>query len=135
MVNRAQIVKELVPGLHAIFGFDYKQYANEHAVLFDSASSNRAYEEEVLFSGFGGAVVKGEGAPVTYKEASEGWVSRYNHETVALAFRLTEEAMEDNLYESLAKRLARALARAMAHTKQVKSASVQQRIRFDLHWR
>lgn len=123
-LNRTQILKELEPGLNAIFGEEYGRYENEHAVLFDSESSSRAFEEEVLFPGFGGAVVKPEGQAVTYAETGEGWVSRYNHETVALAFAITEEAMEDNLYESLSKRLTKALARSMAHTKQVKAANV-----------
>jgi hypothetical protein len=124
MISRAQILHELEPGLNAVFGFEYKGYENEHAVLFDAESSNRAFEEEVLFTGFGGAVVKDEGSGVTYAETSEGWVARYNHETIALAFAITEEAMEDNLYESLSKRLSKALARSMAHTKQVKAAAV-----------
>jgi hypothetical protein len=124
MISRAQILKELEPGLNAIFGGEYAGYENEHAVLFDSESSSRAFEEEVLVSGFGAAVVKAEGAGVQYDETGEGWVARYNHETIALAFALTEEAMEDNLYEPLSKRLSKALARSMAHTKQVKAAAV-----------
>jgi len=124
MISRAQILKELEPGLNAIFGSEYTQYENEHAVLFDMESSGRAFEEEVLFSGFGSASVKDEGAAVVYAETSEGWVARYNHETIALAFALTEEVMEDNLYEPLSKRLSKALARSMAHTKQVKAAAV-----------
>jgi hypothetical protein len=123
-VSRSDIVKELEPGLNAVFGKEYSRYENEHAVLFDTESSSRAFEEEVLFPGFEGARVKAEGSPVTYVETSEGWVARYNHETVALAFAITEEAVEDNLYEPLANRLSKALARAMAHTKQVKAANV-----------
>ena len=124
MISRAQILKELEPGLNAIFGAEYTGYENEDAVLFDSETSSRAFEEEVLVSGFGAAVVKAEGAGVTYDETQEGWVARYNHETIALAFALTEEVMEDNLYEPLSKRLSKALARSMAHTKQVKAAAV-----------
>ena len=127
MISRAQILKELEPGLNAIFGIEYAGYENEHAVLFDAETSNRAFEEEVLFPGFGGAVVKDEGAGVQYVETGEGWVARYNHETIALAFALTEEVMEDNLYEPLSKRLSKALARSMAHTKQVKGAAVYNR--------
>ena len=108
-ISRAQILKELEPGLNAIFGAEYAGYENEDAVLFDSESSSRAFEEEVLLTGFGAAVVKAEGAGVTYDETSEGWVARYNHETIALAFALTEEVMEDNLYEPLSKRLSKLL--------------------------
>jgi hypothetical protein len=123
-ISRTQIVKELEPGLNAIFGDTYDGYDMEHEYLFDTESSVRAFEEEVLFPGFGAAVVKPEGAAVTYVQSSESYVARYNHETVALAFAITEEAMEDNLYESLSARLSRALARSMAHTKQVKAANV-----------
>ncbi len=123
-ISRTQIVKELEPGLNAIFGETYDGYDQEHKVLFDTVSSVRAFEEDVLFGGFGAAVVKGEGAAVTYAAASEGYVARYNHETIALAFSLTEEALEDNLYESLSARLSKSLARSMAHTKQVKGAAV-----------
>jgi hypothetical protein len=126
-LNRSQILKELEPGLHAIFGEEYARYENEHEALFDIESSDRAFEEEVLFPGFGAAVVKPEGQGVSYAETGEGWVSRYNHETVALAFAITEESMEDNLYESLSKRLSKSLARSMAHTKQVKGANVYNR--------
>ena len=127
MVNRAQILKELEPGLHAIFGEELRQYENQHLVLFSVESSARAFEEEVLFPGFGAAIVKPEGQGVSYADTGELWVSRYNHETVALGFQITEEAMEDNLYESLSKRLSKMLARAMAHTKQVKAANVYNR--------
>lgn len=126
-MNRNMIVKQLEPGLNAIFGQAYKGYDNEHEVLFDLDKSNRAFEEDVLFPGFESAVVKPEGQGVTYAETNEGWVARYNHETIALAFRITEEAMEDNLYESLSVKLSKALARAMAHTKQVKAANVYNR--------
>ncbi len=123
-ISRTQIVKELVPGLNAIFGEVYDGYAKEHEVIFDKESSVRAFEEDVLFSGFGAASVKAEGAAVQYAQASEGYVARYNHETIALAFSLTEEAMEDNLYESLSARLTKSLANSMAHTKQVKASAV-----------
>ena len=123
-VNRTAIVKQLEPGLNAIFGMEYKGYEDEHKYIFDVETSSRAFEEEVLMTGFGAAPTKAEGAAVTYDSARESWVSRYHHETVALAFAFTEEAMEDNLYEPLAKRLTKALARSMAHTKQVKAAAV-----------
>lgn len=123
-MNRSQFREQLEPGLNTIFGEEYKRYENEHAVLFDMDKSSRAFEEELLMPGFGAAVVKPEGAPITYASTGEGWLARYNHETIALAFAITEEAVEDNLYESLSKRLTKALARAMAHTKQVKAANV-----------
>ena len=123
-LSRAQILRELEPGLNAIFGMSYSGYENEHAVLFDAESSNRAWEEDVLFTGFGGAAVKSEGSAVAYADNAEAWASRYQHETIALAFAITEEAMEDNLYDSISKRNTKALARAMAHTKQVKAANV-----------
>ena len=126
-INRAQILKELEPGLNAIFGQEYKRYDNQHLALFDTESSNRAFEEEVLFPGFSAAPTKPEGGTISYDTTGEGWVSRYNHETVALGFAITEEAMEDNLYESLSKRLSRALARSMQHTKQVKAANIYNR--------
>jgi len=123
-ISRAQILKELEPGLNAIFGTEYNRYENEHAVLFDEETSNRAFEEEVLFPGFGNANEKFEGAAVEYAESGEGYVSRYTHNTVALAFSLTEEAMEDNLYDKLSTRLTKALARSMASTKQLTAANV-----------
>lgn len=123
-INRAQILKELEPGLNAIFGQEYNRYENQYKDLFDTETSERAYEEEVLFPGFGAAPVKPEGGAVTYDSTGEAWVARYNHETVALAFALTEEAMEDNLYESLSKRLSKSLARSMHHTKEVKGAAI-----------
>lgn len=126
-INRAQIVKELVPGLNAIFGQDYDGYDQEHKVLFDMNTSRRAFEEDVLFTDFKNAYVKPEGSSVQYATAAESYVSRYNHETIALAFALTEEAFEDNLYESLSQRLTKGLARAMAHTKQTKAANVYNR--------
>jgi hypothetical protein len=123
-INRTQELKQLEPGLNVIFGQGYNGFENEHTVLFDSETSSRAFEEELLFPGLGAAPVKPEGAGVTYDSTGEGWVARYNHETIALAFALTEEAMEDNLYEPLATRLTKALARSMAHTKQPKAANV-----------
>jgi len=123
-INRASIAKELLPGLNAVFGMEYGEVDNEHAPLFDTENSDRAFEEEVLFTGFGTAPVKGEGAAVSYDDAQESFTSRYTHETIALGFAVTEEAMEDNLYDTFAKLRARGLARAMANTKQVKAADV-----------
>jgi hypothetical protein len=123
-INRASIAKELLPGLNAVFGLEYGEVDNEHEPLFEVENSDRAFEEEVLFTGFGTAPVKGEGAAVTYDEASESYVARYVNETISLAFAVTEEAMEDNLYDTFAKLRAKALARAMANTKQVKAADI-----------
>ena len=123
-ITRGQLLKELVPGLHAIFGTEYKRYEDEAAVLFESEKSNRAFEEEVLFPGFGEASVKFEGQGVDYANTGEGWVARYTNETVAMAFSITEEAMEDNLYDKLSTRLTKALARSMAAAKQTKGAAV-----------
>ena len=123
-INRASIAKELLPGLNAIFGIEYGDVDNEHEPLYEVENSDRAFEEEVLFTGFGTAPVKGEGAAVQYDDAQEGYTARYTAETVALAFAVTEEAMEDNLYDTFAKLRARGLARAMANTKQVKAADV-----------
>ena len=123
-ISRAQLVKELEPGLNALFGMEYERYENEHAEIFDTESSDRAFEEEVMLVGFGNAQTKAEGAGVNFDNASEAYTARYTHETVTLAFALTEEAMEDNLYDRLGARYTRALARSMAHTKQVKAASV-----------
>jgi len=123
-INRASIAKELLPGLNAVFGLEYGEVADEHAPLFDTENSDRAFEEEVLFTGFGTAPVKGEGAAVSYDDAQESYTSRYTHETIALGFAVTEEAMEDNLYDTFAKLRAKGLARAMANTKQVKAADV-----------
>ena len=123
-INRAQLVKELEPGLNALFGLEYNRFENEHAEIFDTETSERAFEEEVMLSGFAQAPTKGEGAAVTYDSAQETFTSRYSHETVALAFALTEEAIEDNLYETLSSRYTKALARSMATTKQVKAANV-----------
>jgi hypothetical protein len=123
-ISRAQLAKELEPGLNALFGMEYARYENEHAEIFETESSDRAFEEEVLIVGFGNARDKSEGQGVAYDQASEGFTARYTHETVALAFALTEEAVEDNLYDRLGARYTKALARSMAHTKQVKAANV-----------
>ena len=123
-INRASIAKELLPGLNAVFGMEYGEVSDEHAPLFETENSDRAFEEEVLFTGFGTAPTKGEGAAVSYDDAQESYTARYTHETIALAFAVTEEAMEDNLYDTFAKLRARGLARAMANTKQVKAADV-----------
>jgi|TARA_R110000803_G_scaffold48368_1_gene100511 hypothetical protein len=123
-INRGSIAKQLLPGLNAVFGMEYGEVADEHAPLFETENSDRAFEEEVLFSGFGTAPTKGEGAAVSYDDAQESYTARYTHETIALAFAVTEEAMEDNLYDTFAKLRARGLARAMANTKQVKAADV-----------
>ena len=123
-INRAQLVKELEPGLNALFGLEYDRYENEHSEIFDTESSERAFEEEVMLSGFAQAPTKGEGAAVSYDTAQETFTARYTHETIALAFALTEEAIEDNLYDTLSSRYTRALDRSMANTKQVKAANV-----------
>ena len=123
-ISRAQLAKELEPGLNALFGLEYKNYENQHAEIFDKENSDRAFEEEVMLSGFGTAGVKQEGAAVGYDDAQETFTSRYTHETIALAFSITEEAIEDNLYDSLGSRYTKALARSMATTKQVKAANV-----------
>ena len=123
-ISRAQLLKELEPGLNALFGMEYKRYDQEHTEIFDTESSDRAYEEEVMLSGFGAAPVKGEGEGVAYDSANESFTARYTHETIALAFSITEEAIEDNLYDRLSSRYTKALARSMAHTKQVKAAAV-----------
>ncbi len=123
-INRSNISKQLLPGLNAIFGIEYNSIEDEHAPLYETENSDRAFEEEVLMTAFGEAPVKAEGAAVEYDTAQESWTARYTHETIALAFAVTEEAMEDNLYDTFAKIRARALARAMASTKQVKAANV-----------
>jgi|TARA_A100001391_G_scaffold101743_1_gene67606 hypothetical protein len=123
-ISRSQLVKELEPGLNALFGLEYNRYENEHAEIFVTETSDRAFEEEVMLSGFGSAPVKSEGANVTFDQATESFTARYTHETIAMAFAITEEAIEDNLYDRLAGRYTRALARSMANTKQVKSANV-----------
>jgi hypothetical protein len=123
-ISRGQLVKELEPGLNALFGLEYKRYENQHAEIFDTESSDRAFEEEVMLSGFAQAQVKPEGSGVTFDNAQETFTARYTHETIALAFSITEEAIEDNLYDRLASRYTKALARSMANTKQVKAANV-----------
>lgn len=123
-ISRAQALKELLPGLNALFGLEYAKYENEHAEIYETETSERSFEEEVKLSGFGAAPVKPEGSAITYDNAQESFVTRYNHETVAMGFSITEEAMEDNLYDSLSARYTKALARAMAYTKQVKAASL-----------
>ena len=123
-ISRSQLVKELEPGLNALFGMEYDRYENEHAEIFDTESSDRAFEEEVMLVGFGNASTKQEGAGVAFDAANEAYTARYTHETIALAFALTEEAVEDNLYDRLGARYTRALARSMAHTKQIKAAAV-----------
>jgi len=120
-ISRAQLVKELEPGLNALFGLEYKRYENQHAEIYTSESSDRAFEEEVMLSGFGSAQVKGEGSGVAFDDAQETFTARYSHETVALAFAITEEAIEDNLYDRLAARYTKALARSMSNAKQVKA--------------
>ena len=122
-ISRAQLAKELEPGLNALFGIEYDRYEAEHAEIYDTESSDRAFEEEVMLVGFGNAQTKAEGAGVNFDNASEAYTARYTHETIAHAFALTEEAMEDNLYDRLGARYTRALARSMAHTKQVKAAA------------
>jgi hypothetical protein len=122
-ISRGQLVKELEPGLNALFGLEYKQYENQHAEIYTTESSDRAFEEEVMLSGFAQAQVKAEGQGVSFDNAQETFTARYTHETVALAFSITEEAIEDNLYDRLASRYTKALARSMAQTKQVKAAS------------
>ena len=123
-INRAQLAKELEPGLNALFGMEYNRYDNEHAEIFEENTSDRAFEEEVMIVGFGNAPTKAEGAGVAFDNATEGFTARYEHETVALAFALTEEAVEDNLYDRLGSRYTKALARSMAHTKQIKAANI-----------
>ena len=123
-ISRSQLVKELEPGLNALFGLEYNRYDNEHAEIFNTETSDRAFEEEVMLSGFGTAATKAEGAMVTFDQATEVYTSRYTHNTVALAFAITEEAIEDNLYDRLAGRYTRALARSMAQSKQITAANI-----------
>ena len=123
-ISRAQLLKELLPGLNALFGLTYKTYEEEHKEVFEIETSERSFEEEVKLSGFSSAPVKNEGSAISYDNAQEVWSARYTHETIALGFSITEEAMEDNLYDSLSARYTKSLARAMAYTKQVKGASV-----------
>ena len=123
-ISRAQLLKELLPGLNALFGLEYARYGEEHKEIYETESSERSFEEETKLSGFSAAPVKNEGQALQYDNAQEAWTARYNHETIALGFSLTEEAIEDNLYDSLSARYTKALARAMAYTKQVKAANV-----------
>ena len=123
-ISRAQLLKELLPGLNALFGLEYARYGEEHKEIYESETSERSFEEETKLSGFSAAPVKNEGSAIAYDNAQEAWTARYNHETIALGFSLTEEAIEDNLYDSLSARYTKALARAMAYTKQVKAANV-----------
>jgi hypothetical protein len=123
-ISRAQLLKELLPGLNALFGMEYSAYGEEHKEIYEVESSERSFEEETKLSGFSAAPVKNEGSAIAYDNAQEAWTARYNHETIALGFSITEEAVEDNLYDSLSKRYTKALARAMAYTKQVKGAFV-----------
>jgi len=123
-ISRAQLLKELLPGLNALFGMEYARYGEEHKEIYETETSERSFEEETKLSGFSAAPVKNEGAAISYDNAQEAWTARYNHETIALGFSITEEAIEDNLYDSLSSRYTKALARAMAYTKQVKAAAV-----------
>jgi hypothetical protein len=123
-ISRQQLAKELEPGLNALFGLEYKNYENQHAEIFDTENSDRAFEEEVMLSGFDKANVKAEGSAVAYDNAQETFTARYQHETIALAFAITEEAIEDNLYDKISTRYTKALARSMAQTKQVKAATI-----------
>ena len=123
-ISRQQLAKELEPGLNALFGLEYKNYENQHAEIFDTENSDRAFEEEVMLSGFDKAAVKSEGSAVSYDNAQETFTARYQHETIALAFAITEEAIEDNLYDKISTRYTKALARSMAQTKQVKAATI-----------
>jgi hypothetical protein len=123
-ISRAQLLKELLPGLNALFGLEYKSYGEEHKEIYETETSERSFEEETKLSGFSAAPVKNEGAAIAYDNAQEAWTARYNHETIAMGFSITEEAMEDNLYDSLSARYTKSLARAMAYTKQVKAAAI-----------
>ena len=123
-ISRAQLLKELLPGLNALFGLEYKRYGEEHKELYETETSERSFEEETKLSGFAAAPVKNEGNAIAYDNAQEAFTARYNHQTIALGFSLTEEAVEDNLYDTLSARYTKALARAMAYTKQVKAAAV-----------
>ena len=123
-ITRAQLLKELLPGLNALFGLEYDRYGEEHKEIYETESSERSFEEETKLAGFGAAPVKAEGSAIQYDNAQEAWTARYNHETIALGFSITEEAVEDNLYDSLSARYTKALARGMAYTKQVKAANL-----------
>ena len=123
-ISRAQLLKELLPGLNALFGMEYARYGEQHAEIYETESSDRSFEEETKLSGFGAAPVKNEGSAISYDNAQEAFTARYTHETIAMGFSITEEAVEDNLYDSLSTRYTKALARAMAYTKQVKAAAI-----------
>jgi hypothetical protein len=123
-ISRAQLLKELLPGLNALFGMEYKRYGEEHKEIYETETSDRSFEEETKLAGFSAAPVKNEGQAIAYDNAQEAWTARYNHETIAMGFSITEEAMEDNLYDSLSARYTKALARAMSYTKQVKAAAI-----------
>ena len=123
-ISRSQLLKELLPGLNALFGLEYAKYGEEHKEIFETETSDRSFEEETKLSGFGSAPVKSEGSAIEYDNAQEAWTARYTHETIAMGFSVTEEAIEDNLYDSLSARYTKALARAMAYTKQVKAANI-----------
>ena len=123
-ISRAQLLKEMLPGLNALFGLEYKTYGEEHKEIYETETSERSFEEETKLSGFSAAPVKNEGQALAYDNAQEAWTARYNHETIAMGFSITEEAVEDNLYASLAARYTKALARAMAYTKQIKAAAI-----------
>jgi hypothetical protein len=123
-ISRAQLLKELLPGLNALFGMEYARYGEEHKEIFETETSERSFEEETKLSGFSAAPVKAEGNAISYDNAQEAWTARYNHETIALGFAITEEAVEDNLYDSLSSRYTKSLARAMSYTKQVKAAAI-----------
>jgi len=123
-ISRAQLLKELIPGLNALFGLEYSRYGEEHKEIYETETSERSFEEETKLSGFSAAPVKNEGQAIAYDNAQEAWTARYNHETIAMGFAVTEEAMEDNLYDSLSSRYTKALARGMAYTKQIKAANI-----------
>jgi len=123
-ISRAQLLKELLPGLNALFGLEYAKYGEQHKEIYETETSERSFEEETKLSGFNAAPVKNEGAAIAYDNAQEAWTARYNHETIAMGFSITEEAVEDNLYDSLSSRYTKALARGMAYTKQVKAAAI-----------
>jgi len=123
-ISRSQLLKELLPGLNALFGMEYKRYGEEHKEIYETETSERSFEEETKLAGFAAAPVKNEGSAIAYDNAQEAWTARYSHETIAMGFSITEEAMEDNLYDSLSARYTKALARAMAYTKQIKAAAI-----------
>ena len=123
-ISRAQLLKELLPGLNALFGLEYKRYGEEHKEIYETETSDRSFEEETKLSGFGAAPVKSEGSGISYDTAQEAWTARYQHETIAMGFAITEEAVEDNLYDKLSSRYTKALARSMAYTKQTKAAAI-----------